>query len=205
MALKDGEVRYMSADPLPTAEVRPLCDLSAFRNPEYDPGRGLLTRTLWYYCSLLLFESGWLSVSGIKVRLLRLFGAKIGCGVNIKPHVRIKYPWRLSIGDHCWIGQGVWIDNIEDVTIGDHVCVSQLAYFCTGSHDHRAPAFNLLAKPIVVETGAWIAARATLLGDVTIHANAIIAAGAVVTKSVPIETIVGGNPAKEISRRNAQE
>lgn len=191
----------MSADHLPTASARPLCDLSAFRNPEYSPGRGLLTRTLWYYCSLLLFESGWLPNSGIKVKILRLFGARIGLGVNIKPHVRIKYPWRLEIGDYCWIGQGVWIDNIEDVTIGDHVCVSQLAYFCTGSHDHHSPAFDLIAKPIVVETGAWIAARATLLGGVTIHANAIAAAGAVVVKSIPVATIVGGNPAREIGQR----
>ena len=71
-----------------------------------------------------------------------------------KPHVRIKYPWRLVIGDHCWIGQNVWIDNIADVTIGNHVCVSQYAYFCTGNHNHRSPAFDLVAKPIVVQTGA---------------------------------------------------
>lgn len=192
----------MSVDNLPETEVRPLCDLSAFRNPEYDPGRGPLMRTLWYYCSLLLFESGWFPVSGVKSRILRLFGAKVGRGVNFKPHVRIKYPWRLTIGDHCWIGQGVWIDNIEDVTIDDHVCVSQLAYFCTGNHDHRTPAFDLLAKPIVVETGAWIGARATILGGVTVHANAIAAAGAVVVKSVPAATIVGGNPAREISNRS---
>lgn len=180
---------------------RPLCDLSAFSNPEYNPGRGFLVRTLWYYCSLLFFESGWLPVSGLKTRLLRLFGASIGTGVNFKPHVRIKYPWRLTIGDHSWIGQNVWIDNIEDVTIGSHVCVSQYSYFCTGSHDHRSATFALLAKPIVVKNGAWIGARATLLGGVEIAANAIVAAGAVVVKSVSTATIVGGNPAKEIGRR----
>jgi putative colanic acid biosynthesis acetyltransferase WcaF len=179
----------------------PLCDLSAFRNPEYDPGRGLVTRMIWYFVSLMVFESGWLPVSGIKTRILRLFGAKVGNGVVIKPHVRIKFPWRLSIGDHCWIGQGVWIDNIEDVAIGNHACVSQLAYFCTGSHDHRSRAFDLLAKPITVENGAWIGARATLLGGVVVHANAIAAAGAVVVKSVPAASIVGGNPAKQIGSR----
>jgi putative colanic acid biosynthesis acetyltransferase WcaF len=87
------------------------------------------------------------------------------------------------------------------VVIGDHVCVSQLAYFCTGSHDHRSRAFDLLAKPITVESGAWIGARATLLGGVTVHANAIAAAGAVVVKSVPAATIFGGNPAKQIGSR----
>lgn len=192
----------MTAQPTPpTDETRPLCDLSAFQNPEYDPGRGLLVRTLWYYCSLVLFETGWFPVSGVKARILRLFGAKIGHGVLFKPHVRIKFPWRLAIGDHCWIGQNVWIDNIEDVTIGDHVCISQLAYFCTGSHDHRSMGFDLLAKPIVVESGAWVGARATLLGGVTLHANAIAAGGSVVVKSVSAGTIVGGNPAREIGQR----
>ncbi len=180
---------------------RPLCDLSAFKNPDYDPGRGLLVRTLWYYCSLFFLESGWLPVSGFKSWLLRLFGAKIGRGVNFKPHVRIKYPWRLAIGDHCWIGQNVWIDNIDDVRIGNHVCISQYAYLCTGSHDHRSPTFNLLAKPIVVHTGSWIGARAALLGGVVVNANAIVAAGSVVVKSVAAATIVGGNPAKEIGTR----
>jgi putative colanic acid biosynthesis acetyltransferase WcaF len=184
-----------------TADTAPLCDLSAFRNPEYDPGRGLLARTVWYFVSLIVFESGWFPVSGVKSRILRLFGAKIGKGVVFKPHVRIKFPWRLAIGDHCWIGQGTWIDNIEDVTIGNHVCVSQLAYFCTGSHDYRSRAFNLLAKPIAVENGAWIGARATLLGGVVVHANAIAAAGSIVVKSVPAATIVGGNPAKQIGVR----
>lgn len=184
-----------------TADTAPLCDLNAFRNSEYDPGRGFVTRTIWYFVSLIFFESGWFPVSGIKSHILRLFGAKVGNGVVFKPHVRIKFPWRLAIGDHCWIGQGVWIDNIEDVNIGDHVCVSQLAYFCTGSHDHRSRAFDLLAKPIAVENGAWIGARATLLGGVVVHANAIAAAGSVVVKSVPAAIIVGGNPAKQISVR----
>ena len=178
-----------------------LCDLSAFSNPAYQPGRGFLVRMLWYYCSIIFFESGWLPLSGFKVRILRLFGATIGNGVNFKPNVRIKYPWRLSIGDHCWIGQNVWIDNIEDVTIGSHVCVSQYGYFCTGSHDHRSPNFDLMAKPIIVNTGAWIGARATLLGGVEIQANAIVAAGSVVVKDVPAGTIVGGNPAKNIGYR----
>ncbi len=194
-------VKTMTDEAESSENTKPLCDLSTFRNAEYQPGRGLLVRTLWYYCSLLLFESGWLPVSGLKSSVLRLFGAKIGRGVVFKPHVRIKYPWRLTIGDHCWIGQNVWIDNIEDVTIGDHVCVSQLAYFCTGSHDHRSPRFDLLAKPIVVQSGAWIGARVTLMGGVVVQANAIAAAGSVVVKDVSAGTIVGGNPARQIAVR----
>ena len=179
----------------------PLVDLASFDNSDYDPGRGTFVRTLWYFCSLLVMESGWFPLSGIKSRLLRLFGAKIGAGVVFKPHVRIKYPWRLEIGDHCWIGQETWIDNLADVAIGDHVCISQKTYLCTGSHDHRRSTFDLITGTIGVESGAWLGARCTILQNVTIGANAIVAGGSVVHKDVEPATIVGGNPAQVIGER----
>ena len=144
------------------------------------------------FCSLIVMESGWFPLSGIKSRLLRLFGAKIGAGVVFKPHVRIKYPWRLEIGDHCWIGQESWIDNLADVAIGDHVCVSQKSYLCTGSHDHRRSTFDLITGTIRVESGAWLGARCTVLQNVVIGADAIVAGGSVVHKDVEPAAIVGG-------------
>lgn len=176
-------------------------DLSTFDNPEYNPGRGRLVRTLWYYCSLIVFESGWFPLSGAKARLLRLFGARIGRGLVIKPHVRIKYPWRLTVGDHCWIGQEAWIDNLADVEIGSHVCISQRTYLCTGSHDYRRSTFDLITKPILIEPGAWIGASATLLPGVKVGANSLVAGGSVVTRNVDSAIIVGGNPARVIARR----
>jgi putative colanic acid biosynthesis acetyltransferase WcaF len=185
----------------PPPADRAWVDLSCFANPEYDPGRGVIARTLWYYVSLLVFESGWLPLSGPKRRLLRLFGARVGEGVVIKPQVRIKYPWRLAIGDHCWIGQDVWIDNIDDVRIGSHVCVSQYAYLCTGSHDPSRITFDLIHKPIIVEDGAWLAARCMVLPGVTVGANAIVAGGSVVARDVEPATIVAGVPARKLSDR----
>lgn len=188
--------------PSPSFEsTKSWIDLSIYDNSDFDPGRGKFVRTLWYFCSVALFESGWLPVSGLKVRLLRLFGARIGRGVVIKPNVRIKFPWRLSIGDHCWIGQESWLDNMVAVEIGSHVCISQLVYLCTGSHDHRRRTFDLLPSPIRIGDGAWIGARATILPGVTVGPNAIVAGGSVVTKDVDAAQIVGGNPAKEIARR----
>jgi putative colanic acid biosynthesis acetyltransferase WcaF len=119
----------------------------------------------------------------------------------IKPHVRIKFPWRLTVGDDCWIGQDVWIDNIADVRLGSHVCISQGAYFCTGSHDYRLTSFDLVIGEIVVENGAWIAAKSLILGGVLIGPNALVAGGSVVTGDVAAGTIVGGNPAKIIKMR----
>ena len=180
-------------------------DLSAFSNSHYHPGRGIAVRLLWYFTSLLLIESGWFLFTRAKPMILRLFGARIGRGVIIKPHVRIKYPWRLAIGDHCWIGQGVWIDNIADVRIGNHVCVSQNAYFCTGSHDHRQRTFDLVEQPIEIGNGAWVAANSLLLPGVSVGPNAIAAAGSVVTKDVAAATVVGGNPARVIFPREPVE
>lgn len=178
-------------------------ELSEFDNSDYDPGRGIVVRTLWYFCSVALFESGWLPVSGLKIRLLQLFGARVGSGVVIKPNVRIKFPWRLKVGDHCWIGQQVWIDNLDDVEIGDNVCISQLCYLCTGSHDHRLRTFDLIIRPIRVGDGAWLGARSTIFQGVAIGANALVAGGSVVKENVAPAAIVSGNPATVVSRRTA--
>lgn len=185
--------------------LAPWVDLAQYDNSDFNPGRGLLIRTLWHYCSLLLLEGGWLPASGVKVRLLRLFGASIGRGVVIKPNVRIKYPWRLTVGDHCWIGQGAWIDNLAEVRIGSHVCISQLVYLCTGSHDHRRRTFDLITKPITIGDGAWLGARATILPGVTVGANGLVAGGSVVTRDVEVATIVAGNPARPAARRELPE
>jgi putative colanic acid biosynthesis acetyltransferase WcaF len=178
-------------------------DLSRYDNSDFDPGRGVLVRTLWHYTSLLFFESAWLPASGLKCRLLRWFGARIGEGVVIKPNVRIKFPWRLSIGDHCWIGQDAWIDNMAQVDVGSHVCISQLAYLCTGSHNHRRATFDLITKPIAIGNGAWVGARATLLPGVVVGPNSLIAGGSIVTKNVESATVVAGNPARQIAMRDA--
>lgn len=183
----------------PAGAERAFVDLSRYDNSEYDPGRGLLIRAVWCFVSLALFEGGWFPVRRLKVCLLRLFGARIGRGLVIKPGVRIKHPWRLRIGDHCWLGQDAWIDNLTDVRIGDHVCISQGVYLCTGSHDPRDPRFGLITRPIQIGTGAWIGARSVILGGVTIGSNAVIAAGSVVTKDVTQWSVVGGNPARTIA------
>jgi putative colanic acid biosynthesis acetyltransferase WcaF len=180
---------------------RAWVDLSSYDNRSYSPGRSRFARALWYLVSLAIFESGWVPLARPKCWLLRLFGARVGRGLVIKPQVWIKYPWRLAVGDHCWIGQGVWIDNLADVHLGSHVCVSQQAYLCTGSHDYRKPSFDLITRPVKVGNGAWIGARALILGDVAVGANAIVAAGSVVTKDVPAATVVAGSPARTLATR----
>jgi putative colanic acid biosynthesis acetyltransferase WcaF len=199
--MRDTSVRGHETDSLTDPIEKAWVDLSSYDNRSYSPGRGRLVRALWYVVSLVIFESDWFPLGGVKHWLLRLFGAKIGRGLVLKPQVWIKYPWRLVVGDHCWIGKGVWIDNLADVTLGSHVCISQQVYICAGSHDYRKPTFDLITRPVLVGNGAWLGARALILGGVSVGANAVVAAGGVVTKNVPAAAIVAGQPARLVRSR----
>lgn len=107
-------------------------------NTTIEIGANSLVRICWYVFNILFFKNSLNPISSLKVLLLKLFGAKIGTGVVIKPGVNIKYPWKLSVGNDSWIGEEVWIDNLSQVTIGSSVTISQGALLLTGSHD-RSP------------------------------------------------------------------
>ena len=180
-------------------------NLSIYNNYPFNPGGNVFTRLLWHYVNAVIFKTGLLPVSGIKVFLLRLFGAKIGTNVMIKPCVNIKYPWNLTIDNNSWIGENVWIDNLVPVTIGSHVCISQGAYLCTGNHDWSDPSFGLIVKPISVADGAWIGAKSVIAPGIQIGESAIAAAGSVVVKDIPSFEIHAGNPAQFSRRRVFQD
>lgn len=163
-------------------------DLSQYRVTGYSPGRSRLVQVLWYLCSALVFQSPWFPFSALKVWLLRLFGASVGRGVVIKPCVRIKFPWRLQIGDFVWIGESVWIDNLATVKIGSHVCISQGAYLCTGSHDHRSITFDLITQSISISDRVWICAMVVVLPGTQVGSGSLIAAGTVIRGTVPPDT-----------------
>ncbi len=162
---------------------------------------GLLWWATWWPIGGLVLDSGLLPFSRLKTLVLRAFGATVGVGVVVKPRVRIKDPRNLTVGDHCWIGEEVWIDNLAPVTFGEAVCVSQGAYLCTGGHNYARPSFDLVIGPITVQDQAWVGAKAVLLPGVTVGAGAVVAAGAVVTKDVPPRMIVAGNPARALRPR----
>ncbi len=133
--------------------------------------------------------------------LLRLFGARLGTGGRYKPHLRVKFPWRLQVGDHCWLGEEVWIDNLAPVTLGDRVCLSQGVYLCTGNHDFRSPEFNLQVEPIQINDDAWIAAQAVLAPGSHVGAGAVVVLAAVVKGTVAPGSIMAGNPAQPVGWR----
>src|SRR5205823_12993541 len=127
------------------------------------------------------------------------FGAKIGRNVVIRANVNISFPWRLTIGDHVWIGEDVGILTLAPVTIESNVCISQRTYLCTGSHDFRREDFKLRVAPITVREGSWIAAAGLIARGIEIGSRAIVSAGSVVFASVAPKTFVRGNPATLIS------
>jgi putative colanic acid biosynthesis acetyltransferase WcaF len=174
--------------------------LAEFSNKDLSRGRSLPVELLWLVVQAA-FVSSWLPGSFHRCFLLRMFGARIGKGVNIKPRVRVKFPWRLEVGDHTWIGEEVWIDDLDEVRIGSNCCLSQAAYLCTGSHDWTKPAFDLLTGPIRIQDGAWIAARASVGPGVTVGEGAVLTFGSVATKNLPPWTINSGVPASVTGSR----
>lgn len=149
--------------------------LAGFTGAGYDKGRSKLWQALWFATSNLVFQKWWFPVR-FRPALLRLFGATMGRNVFIRHRVRVHWPWKLAIGNDCWIGEDAWLLNLEPISIGNDVCISQAAFLCTGSHRWDSPTFEYDNGPIVIDDGAWIAARASVLRGVKIGADAIVSA-----------------------------
>ncbi len=160
----------------------------------YSPGASLLKQLLWFYVGDFFVQTPLIPSAKFKVAILRLFGANIGEGVNIKPFVKVKFPWRLTIHDYVWLGERCWIDNLAPVTIESHVCISQNVYLCTGNHDWSKPTFDLITSPIYIESGSWIGANAVVGPGVRISRGAVLGLGSVATQSLDPMTIYVGNP-----------
>ena len=152
--------------------------LNTFDSDSFDRGASRWREAAWLLVAGVLFSS-WLPGSGWRISLLRLFGARIGSNVTFKPGVRVKFPWRLTVGEHSWIGESVWIDNLAEVTIGAHVCISQGAYLCTGSHDWSSERFDLIVRPIILEDKSWVGAKAVLAPGAHVGEGAVITLGTV--------------------------
>ena len=153
-------------------------------------------------CSALFLQHSLALWNSLKVTLLRTFGASIGKGVLIKPRVQIEFPWKLKVGNHVWIGEGVWIDNLAEVTIEDQVCISQGAYLLTGNHNYKKPTFDLITSPILLKEGSWVGAKSTVCPGVTVGKGAILTVGSIATKDLEANSIYQGNPAVKIRDRN---
>ena len=179
-------------------------DLSKFNNDWYNPGSKIKV-ILWFFANSLIINNYLPIPMSIKVFVLRLFGAKIGENLTIKPKVNIKYPWFLEIKNNVWIGETAWIDNFVKVTIEDNVCISQGALLLTGNHDYKKSTFNLIPRDIYLEKGVWIGAKSVVCGGVRCMSHSVLAVNSVATKNLNSYKIYQGNPAIEVRERVISE
>jgi len=156
---------------------------------------------LWLIVSNVFFLTNIPYPNTFKVLILRLFGSKIGNNVVVKPWVKIKFPWMLTLGNFVWLGESIWIDNISYVYIGNNVCISQGALLITGNHNYSSESFELITKPIKIEDGVWICARSIVFGGTTIYSHAILAINSMALTDLKSYSIYSGNPAVFIKKR----
>lgn len=171
------------------------------RSKGLDRGRRLPVEIAWQLVKCLFFLTPLPWPSRLRTFLLRGFGAKIGKGVVIKPRVNIHLPWKLTVGDHAWLGEEAMILNFEPVVIGSHACLSQRAFLCTGNHDYRDTCFGYRNAPITIGAGAWVGAQSFVCPGTTVGLDTVVTAGSVVTRSLPTGMICSGNPCVPVKRR----
>lgn len=163
--------------------------------------KALAGRVLWGVAWALLFRPSPRLLYGWRAFLLRVFGAEIGEHVHIYPTVKITQPWALKIGAFTGIGDGVILYNLGPMTIERDVTISQRAHLCGGTHDFRDRKMPLIKATLRIGRGAWICTEAFVGPGVTVGAEAVVGARAVVVKDVAPRAIVGGNPAKVLGTR----
>lgn len=179
--------------------------LDLFRLPPGFRGRPAVVVQLWWLVQGSLFRLSPQLLYGWRNTLLRAFGCRVGKDVRVRPSVRITYPWKVSIGDRSWIGDDVELYSLGEIRIGADAVVSQKSYLCTGSHDHRAVAFDIYAKPIVVEDEAWVCTDVFVHPGVTIGRGAVIAARSVLHEDAQPLGIYTGAPAQLTGQRRRRD
>lgn len=146
-------------------------------------------------------NSGFHTQQELRALMSELLGYELDEKFRLFPPFYTDYGRNLQIGKNVFINSGCCFQDQGGVTLGDHVLVGHQVVFATLDHDlDPARRAGMTPAPIVVKDNVWIGAHATILAGVTIGENAVVAAGAVVTRDVPANTVVGGVPAKVIKR-----
>lgn len=162
--------------------------------------RNLLWVLAWALVEPLLLRSSLQLSSRLRIATLRFFGARIGSGVITRPGLRVRFPWKLEVGDRSWLGEDVWLHNQDHLVIGSDVVISQGSFVTTGTHAFRTD-MALLTRPIRIKDGAWVTSRAMVLGGVTIGESALVLPNTVVRRDVPANAIFGAADGAIVGQR----
>ena len=166
--------------------------------PEASPWsfRGKLVRALWMLLGKPLFRMSFHNWYGYRRVLLRLFGARIGRNVRVRPTVNIEIPWQLRIDRDAVIGDFAILYSLGRVTIGARTIISQYAHLCAGTHDYRNPSFPLLRPPVTIGDDVWIGADAFVGPGVTVGRLAVLGARSSTYSDIDPGVVAVGNPAR---------
>jgi putative colanic acid biosynthesis acetyltransferase WcaF len=165
------------------------------------PAWDYVVRLLWRIVWTTVWKLLWSKIYWLRPLVLKMFGAYIPLKCQFFGSTRIERPYDLKIGEYTSIGRRVELYNLGHLEIGSHTVLSQDVYVCGGTHDYTKPDMPLVKKDIKIGSGVWICAGAFIMPGVTIGDGAVVAANSVVTKDVEPWTVVGGNPAKFIKKR----
>lgn len=179
----------------------PVIDLANAPGEGQSWGKPRLIVYIWAVFELVFVTNPWQISSRLRIAILRTFGATIGAGVIFRPRTRVKFPWKLTVGENSWIGEGVWIHNQDFVSIGRNVVVSQESFLTTGSHAHRTN-MGLITRPIEIGDGAWITSRCIVLGGTVLGKNCLITPGSVVSGTLGPGLKYGSPPPTVLGKRN---
>lgn len=176
--------------------------LDLFRLPVGFRGRSAVFVQLWWVVQALLFKPLPQICYPLRNVLLRAFGAKVGANVRIRPGVEVSYPWKVSIGDNCWIGDDVTLYSLGPISIGSDSVISQKSYVCAADHDYSQPTFPIRERPVQIGSQVWIGGDVWVGPGVTIADGAVVGARSTVVADLPAAMVCVGSPAKPIKRRN---
>jgi putative colanic acid biosynthesis acetyltransferase WcaF len=176
-------------------------DLSRFRLPEGFRGRPAALVQLWWLVQASLFRWSPQVFNGWRAWLLRCFGAQIGKRVVIRPTATFTYPWKITLGNHVWIGEGAILYSLGEITIGHDSVVSQGSHLCAGDHDHRQVDFPIRARPIHLGSEVWIGAEVFVAPGVSIGDGSVVGARSAVFKDLPGGMVCLGSPCRPLKPR----
>lgn len=195
----DGAHRDGAPAPRPEPETDDMGQLI----PESSPWsfREKVIRTVWMLVGRPLFRLSFHNWYGLRATILRVFGARIGRDVRLRPTVQVEIPWNLDIRDGVTVGDYAILYSLGRITIGERTIVSQYAHLCAGTHDHTDRRFPLIRDPINIGPDAWIGADAFVGPNVEVGRLCVLGARSSAYKDLDPATVYVGNPATALKKR----
>jgi putative colanic acid biosynthesis acetyltransferase WcaF len=136
-----------------------------------------------------------------RVLIYKIFGANIGNGVKISASAKLLYPWNISIGNNCWIGDNVELYSVDKIIIGNNVAFAHNIFVATAAHDVNKILFPTIKKPVIINDDVWVSSNVFINMGITLNKGVVVGSASVVTKDLPHGYICAGNPAKLLKKR----